>query len=276
MSDTGTVSVAITEQPVADPVITPTFGCTPLPVILTAQDLPDNCEIVWTLAHDTITIKDSTNNAQLTLADLGYYDLDLWLSTAPGCNDSIHIANAIHVADYPHASFTFTPDEPQNGQTVDFFNLSDGANIANYHWLFGDGGTSNETDPSHAYHVLNSENMLVRLTVTNADGCADDTTMTVPVVDNFALWVPNSFTPNNDGNNEIFLPSVNDVAFYQLEIYNRNGELIFKTFKTDLGWDGTVGGKKAPTGVYIWKITYAKYADPSYHYMREGQLMLIR
>ncbi|MCR4964990.1 MAG: choice-of-anchor L domain-containing protein [Bacteroidales bacterium] len=275
-SDTGTVSVEITEQPVADPVITPTFGCSPLPVVLTAQDLPDNCEIIWTLSKDTITVKDSTNNAHLTLSDFGYYDLDLWLSTAPGCNDSMHIANAIHVADYPHASFTFTPDEAQNGQPVSFFNLSEGDDITNYQWLFGDGGTSYETDPTHAYHVINSENMLVRLTVTNGDGCSDDTTMIVPVVDNFALWIPNSFTPNNDGNNEIFLPSVNEVAYYQLEIYNRTGELFFMTNNTEQGWDGTVNGKPVQTGVYVWKITYAKYADPTYYYMREGQVTLIR
>ena len=184
--------------------------------------------------------------------------------------------NAIHVADFPHASFTFTPDEAQNGQTVTFFNLSEGDDITNYQWLFGDGSTSYESDPSHAYHVINSENMLVRLTVTNGDGCADDTTMIVPVVDNFALWVPNSFTPNNDGNNEIFLPIVNDVAYYQFEIYNRTGELFFMTNSTEQGWDGTVNGKPVQTGVYVWRITYAKYADPTYYYVKDGQLILIR
>ena len=275
-SDTAEIQVEITEQPVADPVITPTFGCSPLPVVLTAQNLPEGCEILWTLVNDTITVIDSTNNAHLTLPEFGYYDLDLWLSTAPGCNDSIHLNNAIHVADFPHASFTFTPDEAQNGQTVTFFNLSEGDDITNYQWLFGDGSTSYESDPSHAYHVINSENMLVRLTVTNGDGCADDTTMIVPVVDNFALWVPNSFTPNNDGNNEIFLPIVNDVAYYQFEIYNRTGELFFMTNSTEQGWDGTVNGKPVQTGVYVWRITYAKYADPTYYYVKDGQLILIR
>ncbi|MBR4136609.1 MAG: choice-of-anchor L domain-containing protein [Bacteroidales bacterium] len=276
MSDTANISVEITEQPVANPVVTPTFGCSPLPVVLTAQDLPDGCVVVWTLTNDTITIIDSTNNAHLTLPDFGYYDVNLWLSSAPGCNDSILLMHAIHVADFPHASFTFAPDEAQNGQPVTFFNLSEGDDITNYQWLFGDGGTSYESDPTHAYHVINSENMLVRLTVTNGDGCSDDTTMIVPVVDNFALWVPNAFTPNNDGNNEIFLPVVNEVAYYQLEIYNRTGELFFVTNSTLQGWDGTVNGKNVQTGVYVWRITYAKYADPTYYYVREGELMLIR
>ena len=103
-----------------------------------------------------------------------------------------------------------------------------------------------------------------------------DVAMIVPVVDNFALWVPNSFTPNCDGNNEIFQPVVNDVAYYQLEIYNRTGELFFVTNSTEMGWDGTVNGKPVQTGVYMWRITYAKYADPTYYYVREGELILIR
>ena len=276
MADTAEIKVEITEQPVANPIITPTFGCAPLPVVLSTQNMPDNCQIAWTLTNDTLTITDSTNNAHLTLSEFGYYDVNLWLSTAPGCSDSILLTHAIHVADYPHAAFTFTPDEAQNGQPVSFFNLSERDNITNYQWLFGDGGTAYDTDPVHAYHVINSENMLVRLTVTNGDGCSDDTTMIVPVVDNFALWVPNAFTPNNDGNNEIFQPVVNDVAYYQLEIYNRTGELFFVTNSTELGWDGTVNGKPVQTGVYVWRITYAKYADPTYYYVREGELILIR
>jgi gliding motility-associated-like protein len=118
--------------------------------------------------------------------------------------------------------------------------------------------------------------MTVQLTVTNSDGCSDDTIQVVPVEDNFAFFVPSGFTPNTDGKNEIFLPKVNDVVDYELTIYARNGELIFYTNNPEIGWDGTVQGKPAPQGVYLWKIHYAKIGTPDEKMMKTGSVTLIR
>lgn len=278
LSDTATLEVTIHELPEASPIVTPEYGCAPLTISLQQNGVPNNSTIAWNLTSETdsVIVPDSANNVQITLTEPGYYRLYEWISTAPGCNDSIIVANAIHVSDYPHADFTFAPDEAQNGQEVLFYNQSTGDNINNYIWSFGDGSSSPEENPTHAYHLVNSDNMLVRLTVTNRDGCSDDTTQVVPVVDNFAFWVPNAFTPNNDGNNDIFLPRVNDVASYSFEIYSRNGELFFATHNTEQGWDGTVDGKLVPTGIYVWKIQYTKYSNPNKPLMHTGTVNLIR
>ena len=118
--------------------------------------------------------------------------------------------------------------------------------------------------------------MTVRLTVTNADGCSSDTILFIPVEDNFAFYVPSAFTPNTDGHNEVFLPKVNDVAHYELTIYIRNGELIFYTNNPDNGWDGTVEGKPAPQGIYVWKIIYSKIGTPEELMSKVGSLTVIR
>ncbi len=72
------------------------------------------------------------------------------------------------------------------------------------------------------------------------------------------VFVPNAFTPNGNGMNDLFMPSTGfvDVSHYQFTIFNRWGEMIYQTnAKTD-GWDGRVGGEKCMPGVYVWTLTF--------------------
>lgn len=274
-SDTAEVEIIVHELPHAGPTCTPTAGCTPLTINLHSENAPDNCNYLWEISNGAFSFTESQEHVSTTLVEPGYYNIYLWMSTAPGCSDSITINNAIRVSDYPHAEFTFAPDEPHNGKDVEFTNLSTG-DITNYSWSFGDGSSSTEQNPTHAYFVETSELMNVHLEVSNQDGCSDGFNLTVPVIDNFAFWVPNAFTPNNDGENEVFLPIAIDVASYQFDIYTRTGELFFSTKNVEQGWDGTVNGKLAPMGVYVWKIQYSKFSNPQKTITKTGILNLIR
>lgn len=277
MSDTASVQVTIVPKPEFTVTYTPDHGCMPLPVTLQTQYTPNYATLLWTITNDTVyTYTDSTITIHTSLPEPGYYNLSLLVQSAPGCSDSIYYPNAIHVSDFPNASFTFSPEEPGNGEEVFFYNHSTGEDISNFVWSFGDGHSSYIEEPSHAYHLTESDFMTVHLTVTNTDGCSDDTIAIVPVVDNFAFYVPNAFTPNTDGNNEVFLPKVHDVANYEFAIYSRNGELIFYTNNPEQGWDGTVKGSPAPQGVYVWKINYAKIGTPNEMLVKTGSLTLIR
>ena len=277
MKDTADAQVTIVPKPEFTLTYTPDHGCMPLPVTLQTQYSPDYANLYWTINNDSLFVyQDSSATLHISLPEPGYYDISLVVESAPGCADSISYPNVIHVADFPHADFMFSPSEPENGEEVFFYNLSTGENLSNFVWNFGDGHSSYVEEPSHAYHLTESELMTVHLTVTNTDGCSDDTIQVIPVEDNFAFYVPNSFTPNNDGKNEIFLPMVNDVANYELVIYSRWGELIFYTNDTKVGWDGFVDGKPAPEGVYLWNIHYAKIGTPEEMMVRNGTVTLIR
>lgn len=277
MRDTAKVQVSILPKPDFTITYTPDHGCMPLPVTLQTQYSPDYAKIYWTISNDSsFTYIDSVSTIHTSLPEPGYYDVSLLVESAPGCSDSIKYNNVIHVADFPHADFTFSPAEPENGEEVFFYNFSAGENITNYSWNFGDGHSSHLQEPSHAYHLTESDLMTVQLTVTNSDGCSDDTIQVVPVEDNFAFFVPSAFTPNTDGKNEVFLPRVNDVVDYEFTIYTRTGELIFYTNNPEIGWDGTVQGKPAPQGVYLWKIHYAKIGTPDEKMMKTGSVTLIR
>lgn len=277
MTDTATVRVNIVPRPDFTVTYTPDRGCVPLSVTLNTQFSPDTAKLLWRIDNGTdYTYEDSLATIRPSLPSPGYYNVALYVESAPGCNDSLKYNNVIHVADYPHADFTFSPAEPGNGEEVLFFNSSTGDNITDYAWNFGDGHSSHVEEPSHTYHLTSSDFMTVHLTVTNSDGCSDDTIQVIPVEDHFALFVPSGFTPNLDSENEVFQPKVKDVVKYEFTIYARTGELIFHTNSPEMGWDGTVRGKPAPEGVYLWKIHYAKMGTPDEMMMKTGTVTLIR
>ena len=277
MTDTATVQVSIVPRPEINITYTPDHGCQPLPVTWQAQYSPDYATLLWDIHNDsTYSYTDSVVTLHTSLPDEGYYTAKLTVTTAPGCFDSLVLNNVVHVAGYPHADFTFSPAEPENGEEVFFFNLSTGTNLTNFSWNFGDGHSSYVQDPSHTYHLQESDLMTVRLMVTNSDGCSDDTIQVVPVEDNYAFFVPSAFTPNTDGMNEIFLPKVHDVVNYEFFIFSRNGEIVFFTNDPDTGWDGTFGGKPAPQGVYLWKINYARIGTPDEKKVKTGTVTLVR
>jgi gliding motility-associated-like protein len=98
----------------------------------------------------------------------------------------------------------------------------------------------------------------------NEVGCYDSTFYTVVVLEELLFYVPNSFTPNGDGTNDIFLPVMTsgfDRDSYTLSIYNRWGEEIFLTNDPEEGWDGTYMGVEAQIGVYTWKINFGAFQN---------------
>ena len=286
MTDTATVQVNIVPKPVFNVTCSPNHGCVGDSLTLRVQFSPDTSILYWKFSSDTNYTYEDTLTATANIVQPvtkhfklpvpGYYDFALLVESAPGCNDSIEYKNVIHVSDYPHADFTFGPDEPSNGEEVFFFNNSTGDNIADYIWNFGDGHTSHEEEPSHTYHLRESDFMKVLLKVINTDGCSDDTIVVVPVEDHFALFVPSGFTPNADNKNEVFLPRVNDVVGYEFSIFARNGERIFYTKDPNFGWDGNIKGRPAPEGVYVWKIHYARIGTPDEKMAKTGTVTLIR
>jgi gliding motility-associated-like protein len=93
------------------------------------------------------------------------------------------------------------------------------------------------------------------LIVKNTWGCADTIIKNITVNSDFKLFVPNSFTPNGDGVNDTFQPKGRGVAKYSLWVYNRWGNIIFKTEDFEKGWDGLVSGSSSSDDVFTWRIT---------------------
>ena len=94
---------------------------------------------------------------------------------------------------------------------------------------------------------------------TSSKGCIDVATITVEITPDFALYIPNCFTPDANGKNDIFQPmGVGiDENNYRMDVFDRWGENIFTSNNFRKGWDGTVkgGSKMAAQGVYIYKLS---------------------
>lgn len=278
--DSAIVNVYVVAPPTPSFTVSKKTGCAPFSSRITSTTTPADAEVIFVITSEDGTIQDTIRDQEF-IYDFtipGYYSIDYYTSTADAdaCQKSLLNPNYIFVSDYPVADFTWTPDEPTNGRPIQFTNTSTGEEITDFHWNFGDGGVSINENPVHAYHVLSDENFNVYLKVTNRFGCSHDTLKQITVTDKYAFYVPNSFTPNNDGINDLFLPRVTDVLKYHLIIYNRYGEAVFQTVDTEEPWDGTFNGERCPRGVYTWVITYIRYSAPETELRKSGSVTLIR
>lgn len=89
------------------------------------------------------------------------------------------------------------------------------------------------------------------------------------------LYFPTGFTPNNDGLNDTFRPFTGGVfTKYELQIFNRWGQLVFKTTSKSSGWDGLFKGQLQDNGVFVWQCKYQFEGKPEK--LMKGTFMLIR
>jgi gliding motility-associated-like protein len=139
------------------------------------------------------------------------------------------------------------------------FSGSSSDNIVDWQWSFGDGSSGNGQTVQYQY--TNIGVFIVTLIVTDDNGCTYTVTDSVVVKDIFTLYIPNAFTPDNDGNNDLFMPQgLNvDPDSYVLQIFDRWGNLIFETNTWGEGWNGTKDNlgswEDAVQGAYVYKIT---------------------
>jgi gliding motility-associated-like protein len=112
--------------------------------------------------------------------------------------------------------------------------------------------------------------------VYNEANCVDSAYIKVKVFQTLpSVFVPNAFTPNRDGRNDMLRPIAVGIAHIDyFQIYNRWGQMVFSTSVNQHGWDGTIGGKLQPSGTYVWIVKAVDYLGTPY--MQRGTLVLLR
>ncbi len=197
------------------------------------------------------------------------------LDALSGCRTNAFSHLTIHPK--PIAYFSFDPDSvPVADGKIYFRDESDsnGGMITNWSWTFGDGETS--IDPIVTHRYLNSGVFNVDLLVTNKFGCTDTASSTVKILPEYIFFAPNAFSPNGDGLNDVFQPYLDGIipVTYQLDIYNRWGQLVFYSSDYLQGWDGKVDGQFADVGAYVYflKVTTNRNKETT----SSGTFMLIK
>ncbi|MAQ69648.1 MAG: hypothetical protein CMD23_00955, partial [Flavobacteriales bacterium] len=158
----------------------------------------------------------------------------------------------------PFADFSIDEYEFMLSNTpTNFTDLSIDSNISSWEWDFGDGNSSNEQNPSYLYTEPGS--YYITLSITDEYGCEDEIKKEIQILQDYYSYTPDVFTPNNDGVNDTFSPSLLniDMNTYNLRIYDRWGKEIFETNNYEVGWDGKLqDGTMLPPDVYSYKIIY--------------------
>jgi gliding motility-associated-like protein len=95
----------------------------------------------------------------------------------------------------------------------------------------------------------------------------------VEIIPAMSLYIPNTFTPNGDGLNDTFGIAGEAIKGFNIQVFNRWGELIFESGNANERWDGTFQGKKVPQGSYVYKLTAQSPTGKRVN--REGQLNVI-
>jgi len=235
-------------------------GCSPLVVAFESTSTYAE-SFLWNFGDGT---KSELPNPTHTYYEPGTYNVTLTV-IGPGGDQDIEIKTGI-VTVHPRAEAYFTVNPPviTIPDQVFFLNLSTDAN--DFLWDFGDGGSSTAFSPYHFYETEGWHP--VTLIANNDFNCPDTFRVDQAVRGNVETRIafPNAFTPNQNGgnggywtvddmfNNDIFFPLYKGVEEFEMQIFNRWGELLYETSDVRKGWDGYYRGKPCKQDVYVWKV----------------------
>lgn len=155
---------------------------------------------------------------------------------------------------------------------IQFTNLSDSTTALSYNWQFGDGRTDTARNPLHTYTDTGS--YIVTLTAFSEFGCRDTMQLSVYIGPAFNLFLPNAFSPDGDGVNDVFLGKGFGIVSLNMQVFNRWGQLMFETNDADKGWDGLFNGQPVPAGVYSYSLVATGLFNTNF--ATTGTIQLIR
>jgi gliding motility-associated-like protein len=155
----------------------------------------------------------------------------------------------------PAADFTWEPSEFINDlDSVRLINTTSGDEQVAWNWHFAY-DKSVKPEGEHVQHLFREPGKYtVALVVKDARGCSDTVVKYIDVEPDHNLYVPNVFTPDENGRNDTFRPVGSGVYRYHLQIFDRWGERVFSTTSFEAGWDGTFRGAACKEDIYTWKI----------------------
>lgn len=271
-------------------IVTDNAGCTATigttitqPAVLQLSSSSDNptCETV--AANGTITLSITGGNFPYQYNWSGTGGGNQLTNLAPG-NYSVTVSDA-HACSVSSAFtlayiYNFTV-QASPGVTISLgktamlgYSVSGNAGTLVSEWGPGNSLSCNDCNSPISSATVTT---LYQIEVTNDSGCTAVDTVTVTVVPDYSLFVPNAFTPDNNGNNSVFKVYGNTEAieYFDVQIFDRAGEKVFESHDYSFAWDGTYRGAKEMPGVFIWQMKVT-FTDGHSDELRKGSITLLR
>jgi gliding motility-associated-like protein len=272
---TTTVNTVVNPNPVPQITSGPNRGCAPLCVDFNVTSTPQASMAYWNFGNGSmangVLSTTSCYNAQ------GIYTINATVTDANGCLGSATYTAEVYpkpVADFNHAPIK--PIINIDGE-VTFTDASHSANIVSWNWYFMNTAQYTSTLQNPTFMYSEPGNYVVALVVKSDHGCWDTLLRPLEVGEDYGLYVPNAFTPNADGFNDVFQPKGFGIVKYELNIFDRWGEKIFHTKDFMESWNGTFqgrGSKLCKEDVYVWLINVTDVFGKSHEL--KGHVTLIR
>jgi gliding motility-associated-like protein len=248
-------------------------GCAPLSVQMLADEGEEGTIHKWSLNGNELNVGAATE----TILDEGVHVISLLTVSAAGCASAFSHPDTIRVSDIS-VDYSFSPENPSiTDPEVRFSDYSE--NAAMSLWTIDTLDVLTGSNVTFEFPDNRGGAYTIDLLSISQEGCSDSVRFTVSVKDDFLIFVPNAFTPDGDGLNDLFGPVLSriDAVDYRFWITNRRGEVIFETRDPSKKWNGTENGSEffGQTGIYEWHLR----AKPDYnvetrHY--HGLVTLIR
>lgn len=223
-----------------------TTACEKNPIYFTDKTVLTDGEISqWTYDFGAFDISNLQNPSHSFVIP-GIFPVTLTVVSEYGCISQL--TQDVPVIQSPTAHFSAVPSPALVGETITFNDTSNGTNLQTWIWDFNDGQFGNGATAYHSF--ANGGAYEVVMTVTDANGCFDQAREIISV--ELLPVLPTGFSPNGDGENDVFIIRGGPFKSVLFKVYSQWGEDIFVTNDENEGWDGTWKGEPAPLGVYSW------------------------
>lgn len=254
--DDTTASIYWRPQPVFPIGLVNSRACVPL-VVPAADPNPypgNGYTTNWTFGDG----RTSTEAApQIIYENPGIYTVQVVVRSPIGCIDTF---SSTHTAlEVPIAGFSFSP----NGTDLNIYNstvqFSDSSQRAGlWIWNFGDGNAATQRNPRHVFR--DTGQITVTQVVFHQNGCTDTAQAVLDIIPKFSYFLPNAFTPNNDGKNDEYMGAgyFQYIQNFNMSIYNRWGERIYENNSPYEAWNGRKfnTGEYCQAGVYVVVVRF--------------------
>jgi gliding motility-associated-like protein len=219
---------------------------------------PQNSIVNWVFS-DGFPFSNTTNITK-SFAQSGFYDIEISAISTEGCGNTIVFYDYIEIYQQPQANFTYEIIS-SNLNSHEFQLINTSLNYSNELWIFNGLDSISGPNPNYSYDE-NSENFIAL--IVNNEYCRDSTTRKIVVQEEAVYYVPNSFTPNGDNFNNVFSPVISGgikLDSYHLIIYNRWGNIVFESYNSKYGWDGSFDNQIVQNGIYVWQISFEELSS---------------
>lgn len=264
----------------------------PLPVVNFGADVVNGCYPVCVNFTDSSTVKpgsitswtwnfgdtnsSTSQNPSNCYMQPGNYNVSLTVTTDSGCTSSKTITNMITAYNHPHAAFSVSLERTTDSPVFFMDASTDEYGITAWSWAFGSAPDSVFSTKNAVYTYQDTGTYCATLQVTNMYGCTDSATQCFEITPEFTLYIPDAFTPNGDGKNDVFAAKGMSLTNFNMYIFDRWGMLVYHTSDINKGWNGTVnnrGSVMCQEDTYVYMITCEDTQNKPHSYI--GKVTLV-